>query len=46
VKEHALWASLAVMSIYHRQLEVAEIALAAIDEVDKVLVQIPCSICL
>jgi intraflagellar transport protein 80 len=36
VKEHTLWACLAAMSIYCRELNTAEIALAAIDEADKV----------
>jgi len=36
VKEHTLWACLAAMSIYCRELNTVEIALAAIDEADKV----------
>ena len=36
VKENTLWACLAAMSIYCRELNTAEIALAAIDEADKV----------
>lgn len=36
VKEKTLWGCLAAMSLYCRELETAEIALAAIDEVDKV----------
>ena len=36
VREHTLWACLAAMSIYCRELNTAEIALAAIDEADKV----------
>ena len=36
VNEHTLWGCLAAMSLYCRELETAEIALAAIDEVDKV----------
>lgn len=36
VKDKTLWACLAAMSIYCRELETAEIALASIDEVDKV----------
>lgn len=36
VKEHTLWATLAAMSIYQRELNTVEIALAAIDEADKV----------
>tara|TARA_B110000285_G_C15106873_1_gene608551 strand:+ start:1625 stop:2152 length:528 start_codon:yes stop_codon:yes gene_type:complete len=36
VKEQTLWACLAAMSIYCRELNTVEIALAAIDEADKV----------
>jgi intraflagellar transport protein 80 len=36
VKENTLWACLAAMSIYCRELNTVEIALAAIDEADKV----------
>jgi intraflagellar transport protein 80 len=36
VKENTLWATLAAMSIYQRELNTVEIALAAIDEADKV----------
>ena len=36
VKESTLWACLAAMSIYCRELNTVEIALAAIDEADKV----------
>ena len=36
VKESTLWATLAAMSIYQRELNTVEIALAAIDEADKV----------
>jgi intraflagellar transport protein 80 len=36
VKEQPLWACLAAMSIYSRELNTVEIALAAIDEADKV----------
>jgi intraflagellar transport protein 80 len=36
VNDRPLWACLAAMSIYWRELETAEIALASIDEVDKV----------
>lgn len=36
VKEHTLWSTLAAMSIYCRELNTVEIALAAIDEADKV----------
>lgn len=36
VKEQTLWATLASMSIYCRELNTVEIALAAIDEADKV----------
>ena len=36
VKEKTLWGCLAAMSLYCRELETAEIALAALDEVDKV----------
>lgn len=36
VKEHTLWATLASMAIYQRELNTVEIALAAIDEADKV----------
>ena len=36
VKELTLWACLAAMSIYCRELNTCEIALAAIDEADKV----------
>ena len=36
VKEPTLWACLAAMSIYCRELNTVEIALAAIDEADKV----------
>jgi len=36
VKEHTLWATLAAMAIYQRELNTVEIALAAIDEADKV----------
>ena len=36
VKEHTLWATLAAMGIYQRELNTVEIALAAIDEADKV----------
>lgn len=36
VKEGTLWACLAAMSIYCRELNTVEIALAAIDEADKV----------
>ena len=36
VKEQPLWACLAAMSIYCRELNTVEIALAAIDEADKV----------
>ena len=40
VKDHNLWAALAAMSIYYRELNTAEIALAAIDQVDKVYIYI------
>ena len=36
VNDKALWACLAAMSIYFRELDTTEIALAAIDEADKV----------
>jgi len=36
VKDRTLWGCLAAMSLYCWELETAEIALAAIDEVDKV----------
>ena len=36
MKENTLWATLAAMSIYQRELNTVEIALAAIDEADKV----------
>ena len=36
VKEATLWATLAAMAIYQRELNTVEIALAAIDEADKV----------
>ena len=36
VKDYALWACLAGMSLYCRELNTAEIALASIDEADKV----------
>lgn len=36
VKDYALWACLAAMSLYCRELNTAEIALASIDEADKV----------
>jgi len=36
VKEPTLWACLAAMAIYCRELNTVEIALAAIDEADKV----------
>ena len=36
VKESTLWACLAAMAIYCRELNTVEIALAAIDEADKV----------
>jgi len=36
VKEHTLWATLAAMAIFQRELNTVEIALAAIDEADKV----------
>ena len=36
VNDKALWACLAAMSIYSRELNTVEIALAAIDEADKV----------
>lgn len=36
VKDRTLWGCLAAMSLYCRELETSEIALAAIDEVDKV----------
>lgn len=36
VKEGTLWATLAAMAIYQRELNTVEIALAAIDEADKV----------
>ena len=36
VKEQTLWGCLAAMSLYCRELETAEISLAALDEVDKV----------
>lgn len=36
VKDHTLWATLAAMSIYCRELNTVEIALASIDEADKV----------
>lgn len=36
MKEQTLWATLAAMSIYQRELNTVEIALAAIDEADKV----------
>merc|ERR1711935_1125453 len=36
VKESTLWATLAAMTIYSRELNTVEIALAAIDEADKV----------
>nr|CAD7440487.1 unnamed protein product [Timema bartmani] len=36
VRDHTLWACLAAMAVYGRELETAEEAYAAIDEVDKV----------
>jgi len=36
VKEPTLWACLAGMSLHNREFEAAEIALAALDQVDKV----------
>ena len=36
VKDRILWACLAAMALYARELNTAEIALAAIDEVDKI----------
>ena len=36
VKEQTLWACLAAMGIYCRELNTVEIALAAVDEADKV----------
>jgi len=36
VKDRVLWACLAAMALYARELNTAEIALAAIDEVDKI----------
>jgi len=36
VKEHTLWATLAAIAIYQRELNTVEISLAAIDEADKV----------
>jgi len=36
VKDQTLWACLAAVSIYCRELNTCEIALAAIDEADKV----------
>ena len=36
VKDPTLWACLAAMSLHNRELNTAEIALAAIDEADKV----------